>query len=264
MKERIFFTVSYDGTDYAGWQFQPDNISVQQYIESKLEELYVNQPIRVHASGRTDSGVHSIGQTVTFDTPEFPHIPIKNLQLALNNVLPSSIKIENIKVADDPNFHARYSAKGKAYTYVINKSQETPFNTRYSWHQPNCDRLCEMRKSAEMLIGEHDFSSFTTNRKNIQNAVRTIHNIEILEFEEYIAITCYGSGFLYKMVRNIVGLLAGVGNGEIDKNFTKELLESKKRSLGPKSAPPNGLFLMKVFYNENDWKEFKVTKVPFI
>lgn len=264
MIERIFFTVSYDGTDYAGWQFQPDNISVQQYIESKLEELYVNQPIRIHASGRTDSGVHSIGQTVTFDTPEFPHIPVENLQLALNNVLPSSIRIEDIKVADDPNFHARYSAKGKAYTYIINTSDETPFKTRYSWHQPNCNRLCEMRKSAEILIGEHDFSAFTTNRKKVGNAVRTIHDIDIKEFDDYIAITCYGSGFLYKMVRNIAGLLAEVGSGKIDKNFTKEILESKNRSLGPKSAPPNGLFLMKVFYNEDDWKKFKVTKIPFI
>lgn len=264
MKERIFFTLSYDGTDYAGWQFQPDNISIQQYVESKLEQLYANQPIRVHASGRTDAGVHAIAQSVTFDSPDYPHIPINNIKLALNNVLPSSIKIKDIKIAEYPDFHARYSAKGKAYTYIINKQKDIPFTTRYSWHQPNCTNICEMRKSATMLEGEHDFSAFTTSRNKIGNAIRTIYKLDIKEFDNFIAITCYGSGFLYKMVRNIAGVLGEVGNGNMNKNSTKELLDSKKRSMGPKSAPPNGLFLMRVFYKDNEWKEFTLEKLPFI
>ena len=260
---RIFFKVAYDGTDYAGWQIQPDNISVQQFIESRLEQLYVNQPVRIHASGRTDAGVHAVAQAVTFDSPEAPHIPPENLQIALNNSLPDAIRIKDAKFAETPDFHARYSAKGKAYTYVINRGEQSPFRTRYCWHLPQCQDLCEIRKSAALLEGEHDFSAFTTSRKDIDNAVRTVYRIDLQEFDEFIAITCVGSGFLYKMVRNIAGLLAFVGSGEANANFTKELLEGKNRAAGPKAAPPNGLFLMEVFYKENAWKNFKLEKLPF-
>lgn len=260
---RIFFQVAYDGTDYAGWQIQPDNISIQQYIESRLEQLYVNQPVRIHASGRTDAGVHAVAQTVTFDSPDAPHIPPGNLQIALNNSLPESIRIKAAKFAETPDFHARYSAKGKAYTYIINRGERTPFNSRYSWHIPTCKDICEIRKAAQVLVGEHDFSAFTTSRKDIDNAVRTIYRIDIQEIGECLAITVVGSGFLYKMVRNIAGVLALAGTGELDAKFAEKLLTGKERAAGPKAAPPNGLFLMEVFYEENAWKEFKVEKLPF-
>lgn len=261
---RIFFKVAYDGTDYGGWQIQPDNISIQQLIESRLEQLYVNQPIRIHASGRTDAGVHAVAQSVTFDSPEAPHIPPENLQTALNNSLPGAIRIKGAKFAEIPDFHARYSAKGKAYSYVINRGEQTPFNSRYCWYLPDCKDVCEIRKTATMLEGEHDFSAFTTSRKEIDSAVRTIYRIDIQEFDDFIAITCVGSGFLYKMVRNIAGLLAMAGNGEVNAKFAAELLAGKDRSVAPKSAPPNGLFLMEVFYEENAWKNFKLTKLPFV
>jgi len=264
MSQRIFFKVSYDGTDYAGWQIQPDNISIQQLIESKLEQLYVNQPVRIHASGRTDSGVHAVAQTVTFDSPDCPHIPPENLQTALNNVLPDAIRIKDAKLADTPDFHARYSAKGKAYTYIINRGEKTPFNARYSWQQPQCKDICEIRKVAAILKGEHDFSAFTTSRKKIDNAIRTIYKIDIREFDDFLAITCVGSGFLYKMVRNIAGLLAIAGNGGVDTEFANKLLKSRDRSLAPQSAPPNGLFLMEVFYDDREWQNFALAKLPFI
>lgn len=263
MSQRIFFKVAYDGTDYAGWQIQPDNISIQQLVESRLEQLYVNQPVRIHASGRTDAGVHAIAQTVTFDSPEAPHIPPGNLQIALNNSLPNAIRIKDVKFAKTPDFHARYSAKGKAYTYVINRGEQTPFNARYSWYLPKCDNICEIRKAVVPLEGEHDFSAYTTSRNKIDNAVRTIYKIDIQEFDNFITITCVGSGFLYKMVRNIAGLLAMVGTGEGNAKFAEELLNGRDRSLGPKAAPPNGLFLMEVFYEEDAWKNFKLEKLPF-
>jgi tRNA pseudouridine38-40 synthase len=261
--QRIFFKVAYDGTDYAGWQIQPDNVSIQQFIESRLEQLYVNQPVRIHASGRTDSGVHAVAQTVTFDPPECPHIPLENLQIALNHSLPDAIRIKETQFADAPDFHARYSAKGKAYTYVINRGRKTPFNAPYSWHLPDCRDICEIRKVAMILEGEHDFSAFTTSRKKIDNAVRTIYKIDIQEFDDFLTITCVGSGFLYKMVRNIAGLLTATGRGTINAEFTKEILKSKDRSIAPESAPPNGLFLMEVFYEKNAWKKFQLDKLPF-
>lgn len=260
---RIFFKVAYDGTDYAGWQIQPDNVSIQELIENRLEQLYVNQPIRIHASGRTDSGVHSVGQTCTFDAPDAPHIPPENLQVALNNSLPEAIRIKEAKFTETPDFHARYSAKGKAYTYIINKGEITPFNARYSWHLPNCKNMDEMGRCADLLTGEHDFSAFTTSRKNIEDAVRTIYRIEFKDFGNFSAITFIGSGFLYKMVRNIVGMLVSAGQGEIDAAFAEKLLKGRTRSEGPKAAPPNGLFLMQVFYDDDAWKSFDIEKLPF-
>jgi len=262
-KKRIFFEVAYDGTDFAGWQIQPDKMSVQQRIEDRLSQLYVNQPIRIHASGRTDSGVHAMAQAVTFDTPDYPLIPPANLQVALNNSLPDSISIRTAKFAETADFHARYSAIGKVYTYLINRGEQLPVNARYSWHLPNCRDICEIRKAADILTGEHDFSSFTTSRKNIDNAVRTIYRIEIDEFGEFLCLSFVGSGFLYKMVRSLVGALVEVGSKELKSANIAEILEAKERAKAPKSAPANGLFLMKVFYEGDSLHNWKLEKLPF-
>ena len=261
--KRIFLEVAYDGTEFSGWQIQPDKPSVQERIEQKLSELYVNQMIRIHASGRTDSGVHAMAQAVTFDPPDYPQIPPENLKKALNNGLPDSISIRTAKFAATPDFHARYSAVGKAYTYVINRGEALPFNLRNSWHLPDCTDICEIRKAAEVLTGEHDFSSFTTSRKDIDNAVRTIYRIDILEEEDNLYLTFVGSGFLYKMVRSLVGAMVMVGNGKLKPANIAELLEYKDRSRAPKSAPPNGLFLMKVFYDDKSRKEWKLDQKLF-
>ncbi len=262
--KRIFFEVAYDGTDFAGWQVQPDRISIQQRIEERLAELYVNQPVRIHASGRTDSGVHAMGQAVTFDPPAKPQIPPKNLKLALNNSLPSSIVIRDARFAPESDFHARYSAIGKAYTYVINRGENLPFNSRYSWHLPDCRDICELRKSASIFTGTHDFSSFTTSRNKIDNAERTIYRIDIDEFDNYLCLTFVGSGFLYKMVRGLTGALVTAGSGQIKSADFAGILKAKERAKAPKSAPPNGLFLMKVFYNETSIEEYKLEAVPGI
>lgn len=256
--KRIFFELAYDGTDYGGWQIQPDNISIQEVIEEKLADLYVNQPIRIHSSGRTDAGVHAMGQTITFDTPDRPRIPPENLKMALNNSLPDSIQIFNADFAPEPEFHARYSAIGKAYTYIINTGLKTPFNSRYSWNLPECKEIQDMKKASEFLQGTHDFSSFTTSRKDIDNAVRTIFRIDIEEKGEMLFMTFIGSGFLYKMVRSIVGSLIMVGKGEMEVNDVNKILDAKDRSKAPKSAPPNGLFLMKVFYNQDSLEKFNL------
>ena len=247
---RIFFEVAYDGTDFSGWQVQPDRLSVQECIENRLCELYVNQPVRIHSSGRTDAGVHAFAQAVTFDPPEAPRIPPENLCTALNNSLPDSITVRNAKFAPAPDFHARYSAVGKVYTYIINRGEKLPFRSRYSWHIPDCGDICEIRKAASLLEGTHDFSSFTTSRKDIESAVRTLYRIDIEESGDYIYLSFTGSGFLYKMVRSMVGALVLAGRGELKSADIATILQAENRSSAPRSAPPNGLFLMKVFYDE--------------
>lgn len=260
--KRIFFEVAYDGTDFGGWQVQPDNPSVQELIEERLAELYVNQAVRIHSSGRTDSGVHAMGQTVTFDPPGRPRIPPENLKQALNNSLPDSIAIRDARFAPEPDFHARFSAIGKAYTYIINIGEKTPFNSRYSWNIPDCREIQKIKEAASFLTGTHDFSSFTTSRKDIENAVRTIYRIDIEEKDKMLCITVIGSGFLYKMVRNIVGTLIMVGQGEMQPEEVAEILKIKERSKAPKSAPPNGLFLMKVFYEKEALEDFALDVLP--
>ena len=254
---RIFFEVAYDGTDFAGWQIQPDKMSVQQRIENRLSELYVNQPIRIHASGRTDAGVHAMAQAVTFDPPAHPEIPPKNLQTALNNSLPDSIIIRSTKFTDTPDFHARYSAVGKAYTYIINRGEALPFNLRNSWHLPDCRNICELRKAADIVTGTHDFSSFTNARKKIENAVRTIYRVDVEEEGDLLFLTFIGSGFLYKMVRTLVGAMVMVGSNQLEPAKIAKFLAAKDRSQLPRSAPPNGLFLMKVFYDKESLENWK-------
>ncbi len=261
-EKRIFFEVAYDGTDFAGWQIQPDKMSVQQRIEDRLSELYVNQPIRIHSSGRTDSGVHAMAQAVTFNPPDYPQIPPANLQIALNHSLPDSIIIRTAKFADAPDFHARYSAVGKAYTYVINRGEALPFNLRKSWHLPDCTDICEIRKAADIVTGTHDFSSFTTSRKKIDNAVRKIYRVEIDQAEDLLYLTFVGSGFLYKMVRSLVGAMVMVGSGKLKAEEIADLIKAKDRSKAPRSAPPNGLFLMKVFYDKASLEKWKYTDKP--
>ena len=256
--KRIFLEVAYDGTEFSGWQIQPEKPSVQERIEQKLSELYVNQKIRIHASGRTDSGVHAMAQAVTFDPPDHPQIPPENLKKALNNGLPDSISIRTAKFAATPDFHARYSAVGKAYTYVINRGEALPFNLRNSWHLPDCTDICEIRKAADIVTGIHDFSSFTNARKKIENAVRTIYRVDIHEEADMLYLTFVGSGFLYKMVRALVGAMVMVGSGKLKPANVAELLEAKDRSQAPMSAPPNGLFLMKVFYDKESLDKWEL------
>lgn len=260
---RVFFETAYDGTDFSGWQVQPDRISVQEVIEERLAQLYMNQPIRIHSSGRTDSGVHALAQAVTYDAPDAPRIPAENIQKALNNALPDSITVRHAFYAEFPDFHARYSAVGKAYTYVINRGEQLPFSARYSWHLSECRNISAIRSACNSLTGTHDFSSFTTSRKSIDCAIRTIYRVDINEFDDFLCLTFVGSGFLYKMVRSLVGLLALIGSGKVPSSDTARILSLKDRATAPKTAPPQGLFLMKVFYSTPEMEKFSLENLPF-
>lgn len=260
---RFFLGISFDGTDYNGWQSQPHGNTIQQTLEKTLTGLFADQSIKVQGSGRTDAGVHALDMGVTFSAPPSPYISDDQVMKALNNLLPSSIRINHLKIVPD-EFHARFSAQGKAYTYVINTGKTTPFSCRYSWHLYGFNQLGNVRKAADHLQGKHDFAAFTVRKRQREDTVRIIYRIDTQEFGPFLCITFIGNGFLYKMVRSIVGALAKIGTGRIAVADIERILDSKDRSEGEPTCPPHGLFLVRVFYEENDWENFAITKPPFM
>ncbi|MCK4981580.1 MAG: tRNA pseudouridine(38-40) synthase TruA [Victivallaceae bacterium] len=260
--KRLLLEISFDGLSYGGWQIQPDNLTVQELIQDTLVKLYAGQEIKLVGSSRTDAGVHAIAFAASFVAPAKPDIPLDKLKKALNGLLPSSIAIRNITEVP-MDFHVRFDAVGKAYTYVINLGDETPFSAYYSWRARWKLDVDKMREASRHLIGTHDFSSFVVNREDIENAVRTIYDIDFQLFGSYLCITFVGNGFLYKMIRCLIGALEAAGAGAVSVAAVKKILEAKNRSKAPQTCPPHGLFLMKVFYDEAEIKKFKLKDVPF-
>lgn len=239
--------ISYDGTAYFGWQRQKEHPSIQQTLEEVLERLASGEKVVCHASGRTDTGVHAVGQVVHF------HSNVKlspdKLLGAMNGLLPKDVVVKSVEVVPD-DFHASTSAKRKLYRYVINDARAPDvFLRRYSWHFPYC-RLNEvaMNEAARYLLGEHDFRCFETNWPNRKSSVRTITYIKVCRADELLWIDVEANGFLYNMVRAITGTLVQVGRGYWPVEKVKEILEAGKRTEAGPNAPPEGLFLMRVMY----------------
>ncbi len=262
MGRKILLELAYDGTDYIGWQVQTHGESVQSAFESRISKIYAGSKIKAESSGRTDAGVHALAQAISFMPPESPRIALDKLQRSLNRMLPPSIRVISAKTAPE-GFHARFSASAKAYCYVINTAVEDPFTGRWSWHLPSFSKICEVRKAAAFLVGTHDFSSFTVERKDREDAVRTIHRITVRRFGKLICVCFIGDGFLYKMVRSMVGSLAFVGRGVIPPDEIQTILSAKDRRKCYDTAPAKGLFLVKVFYGKSDWKRFSLKTAPF-
>ena len=260
--KRLLLEISFDGRDFGGWQIQPDNLTVQELIQNTLVKLYAGKDIKLVGSSRTDAGVHAIGFMASFVAPSRPDIPLDKLKIALNGLLKKPVSIRNITEVP-MDFHVRFDAVGKAYTYVINLGEESPFSADYSWLTRCKLDVDRMREAAEYLVGTHDFSSFVVKRENIDNAVRTIYDIDFQIFGSYLCVTFVGNGFLYKMIRCLVGMLEAVGSHAVSVAATKRILEDKDRSKAPRTSPPHGLFLMKVFYDETEIKKFKLKDVPF-
>jgi len=261
ISRHVFMEIAYDGTDYHGWQFQPNAPSVQEKLQQVMTDLYGRQPITVHGSSRTDSGVHALGFAAHTTLPESPYIPFENLFKALNRRLPDSIKIRRLQVIND-DFHARFDALGKAYTYVLNLGEKTPFLARYSWHLPQCTRLDAMRESLDILTGTHDFTSFAAEAERYDDPVRTIYRIDTQQFGQLLCITFVGNGFLYKMIRSIMGAITAVGMGKLSPEDIARILVSRQRTAHVETCPPQGLFLMKVFYDQVALQSFQLEKPP--
>lgn len=242
---RIKLIVEYDGTNYCGWQRQKNGIAVQQVIEETLCKL-TDESITITGAGRTDAGVHAVGQVAHFDTNST--IPPDKFSYALNSILPPDIRISKSEAVSD-EFHARFGAKAKHYKYVIyNYPHASAVLERYSMHVPK--ELCveKMRTAAEFFRGTHDFIGFSSAGRQTKTTVRNLNDIKISKKDRILEMDFYGEGFLYNMVRIISGTLVYVGMGKINENDIPQIIKSKRRENAGITAPPKGLFLCEVYY----------------
>ena len=242
----IKLTIEYDGKDFNGWQKQPDKANIQGSVENAIKQI-TGEDVELNASGRTDAGVHALGQVANFKTES--NLPLEKFPIAINANLKKSIRIINAEEVEE-NFHSRLSCKRKTYRYVINNLEISSAIYRnletHIWPKLDIDK---MKQAVKYFEGEHDFKAFKASGTSSRSSVRTIYKAEVLEVKNgriYIEIT--GSGFLYNMVRIISGTLVEVGLGKIKPEEIPDIILEGKREKAGKTLPPNGLFLVKVEY----------------
>ncbi len=273
----IRLTLAYDGTSYVGWQVQPNGPSVQAAVERAAEQL-TGETVRLLAAGRTDSGVHALGQVANFTTEST--IPCEKIRLGLQNFLPDDVVVRDVAEAD-PGFHATYSAKRKRYRYVIHNSRvRNPFLDRYVYHFRGQLDSQAMHAAAQVLLGTHDFRCFESQFPNNATSVRTVTEVTVGRHDgwsvwsprvrvagaesskpqsradigpinpeaEFIWLDIVADGFLYNMVRAIVGTLWKVGRGQWTTEDVRRILEHQDRSEAGETAPAHGLYLVHVEY----------------
>ena len=246
-KRNICLVLSYDGTNYHGFQRQnPPVVAVQNVLEEKLRQIF-GDTIELAAAGRTDAGVHARGQVVNFFTNGT--IPVERIPQAVNGLLPKDIAVSRA-MEMDREFSARHSAKSKTYLYRIRQGDTPdPFTARYAWYIRRPLDRDRMREALSFLLGTHDFTSFRASGGADMSPVRTMYRAELLDIErEQMEILLHGNGFLYHMVRNIVGTLVNVGLGNLTPQGFREILEAKDRQRASATAPAEGLCLYSVEY----------------
>jgi tRNA pseudouridine38-40 synthase len=238
---------AYDGGGFAGWQSQPGGNSVQDVIEARLAQIF-GEPRRIHGSGRTDAGVHARGQVFHFDAP-WRH-GADRLKAALRVNLPAALQIKSVAPIE-PTFHARFSATGKRYTYHLFLGDADPFLRPHVWsiERPQPLKLELMAAAAERLRGRHDFAAYAANNgQEREDSVRDLRRVELQRRGRHVKLVFEADGFLYKMVRSLVGALVSVGEGKLTLEQVSQLLEGARRTEAVQTAPPQGLFLDRVFY----------------
>jgi tRNA pseudouridine38-40 synthase len=235
---------AYDGAGFAGWQSQAGGGSVQDAIEAALAGI-LGTAVRIHGSGRTDAGVHAMGQVFHFDAA-WRHGPEK-LLAALRSRLPPSIQVRSVRRAS-ADFHARFSAKGKAYTYDVHLGDADPFTRPRCWVILRPLDLPAMEEAAGLLRGRHDFRAFSARRPGEEDTVRDLRRLDLRRRGRILRITAEGDGFLYKMVRSLAGALVAVGEGRLTPARVGRILASCERTAVVMTAPPQGLCLRKVLY----------------
>lgn len=246
----IKLTIEYDGKDFNGWQKQPNKLNIQGTIEKAIEKI-TGEQVDLMASGRTDAGVHAIGQVANFKTNS--NIPIEKFAIAINTNLKKSILIKSAEEVDE-KFHSRLTCKRKTYCYVINNSKVgSAIYRNLEMHIPMQLNVEKMKEAIKYFEGEHDFKAFKASGTSSKSSVRTIYKAEIIENvgsdggkRIYIELT--GNGFLYNMVRIISGTLVDVGLGKIEPQEIPDIIKLEKRENAGKTLPPQGLFLVKVEY----------------
>ncbi len=259
MEKNILLKIAYDGSGFHGWQRQPDKRTVQGHLETVLSRLFKTE-IMLNGTSRTDAGVHALGQQASFKADV--NIPVEKLARVINNALcgceKGSFAISPVRIVaaeeKPPEFHARFDAKGKTYIYKI-KNTETidVFQRSYVYHVAEALDTCAMRRAADILTGTHDFKSFEASGSTPrESTVRTLYRMELLQEGDMIQLQVTGDGFLYNMVRILTGTLVDVGRGRLTAQQMTDILAAKDRRTAGHTAPPFGLYLAKVYYEEGE------------
>ena len=243
---KLKLTIAYEGTDFSGFQRQAQGErTVQGELEKALRRLTGEVP-KLIAAGRTDAGVHAKGQVVSFTTSS--RIPVDRWPAALNANLPSDLIVGQAEAVPS-TFHARYGAKTKTYEYIVSRRRWPDlFLRRFSYHYPHFLDVARIREAAAALVGEHDFKGFAAAGSAVATTVRRLDRVAVEEVEEELFFVLKGNGFLYKMVRNIVGTLLLIGSGKAEPALVKEILAHGDRQAAGPTAPPHGLTLVSVEY----------------
>ena len=246
--KRVRLKVAYDGTNYCGWQVQPNEVTIEGVLNETLCEL-LDEEIEVVGASRTDSGVHADGNYCIFDTET--HIPAEKIAYALNQRLPEDISIVKSEEVD-MDWHPRYQNSMKTYEYrIVNREMPDPIRRMYTYFTYSKLDVDKMKEAAKYLEGEHDFASFCSTGSQVESTIRTIESLEVTQNGDEIAIIAKGNGFLYNMVRIIAGTLLEVGEGKIEPSDMAKILESKDREQAGKTAVARGLKLAEIKY-ENE------------
>lgn len=242
---RYKLIISYDGSCFHGFQRQLNYNSVQETLEKTLTEILKTEVV-IKGAGRTDAGVHAIGQVVHFDSPQL--VPEKNLKKILNKKLYPGIYIKEVKYVDD-NFHSRVHAIKKEYRYFVSIGEFCPMKSKYMHYFHNRINIEKIKEAMEYIKGTHDFKSFSKNHV-IKNTVRTIESFELIVNGDILEFRIIGNGFMYNMVRIIIALMLKVGEGKFEPSHIKDVIDGCDRKFAPFVAPAHGLYLWKVYYNE--------------
>lgn len=256
MKKNILLTIAYDGSQFHGWQRQPDKITVQGHLENVLSGLFKREII-INGTSRTDAGVHAYGQRASFKSDV--NIPMERMARVINNALcgreKGSLAISPVRIVaveEKPDdFHARFDSKGKKYIYKIKNTDDVDvFRRNYLYHVKETLDMDNMRRAAEIIEGTHDFKCFEASGGTPrETTVRTIYSLEVKDCgEDMVEIHVSGDGFLYNMVRIITGTLVDIGRGKLDWKDTADIISSGERSRAGHTAPPYGLYLSEVYY----------------
>lgn len=247
MKRNIKLLIEYDGSMYSGWQIQnkQENKTIQGTIQKCIGQL-TKEDINLIGCSRTDAGVHAKGFIANFFTCS--NIPASKFKYAINNKLPDDIAILNSEEVDE-NFHSRYNCLGKRYIYnILNRESPSPIMRNYTYHYKHKLNIDDMNEGCKYILGKHDFSAFKSSASNVKDSVRVIEDIRVITQGDFVTIQVTGNGFLYNMVRIIVGTLLDVGIGKKSPIDIKYIIESKDRNKAGKTVPAQGLYLDKVFY----------------
>ena len=256
-------TIAYDGTEYSGFQVQDNAQTIQGEIETVLKRINKNQSIRIHPSGRTDAGVHAAGMVFHFDYPT--SISQEGLFKAMSVLLPDDISMLDLEQVED-SFHARYNAVAKTYTYrVHNHTVRNPFTRKYVLNHPYKMDEMKAKEALEFFIGTHDFTSFCSIKTVIENKVRTIYEatVSIDKVTNEWVFTFTGNGFLYNMIRVMMGTIIEISDGRMDVSELSKILEAQDREFAGKTIAANGLRLEKVYYEEAELSN-RITSIETI